>query len=88
MAGDMMLTNIAAIGPREVPFHRGRAGRTITDENVREFWKHNSDAANGRGCYVFRIRASRDFTPGYVGQATRRFKQEVFAPHELARYPG
>jgi hypothetical protein len=72
-------------GPREVPFYEGRAGRTITDDNVRAFWEKNSDLANLRGCYVFGIR-NRGLTPGYVGKATRAFKSEVFAPHKLTRY--
>jgi hypothetical protein len=72
-------------GPREVPFYEGRAGRTITDDNVRQFWEKNSDLADNRGCYVFGIR-NRGLTPGYVGKATQAFKSEVFAHHKLTRY--
>jgi hypothetical protein len=73
-------------GPYEVPFYSGSAGRTITDKNVREFWVDKISLASSRGCYVFGIRASRGFTPGYIGKATRTFKQEVFQHHKLTRY--
>jgi hypothetical protein len=69
-----------------VLFYQGKAGRTITDENVRGFWAANTDLAKKRGCYVFGIRAGKGLTPGYVGRATKSFKQEVFAHHKLTRY--
>jgi hypothetical protein len=73
-------------GPREITAYKGAAGRSITGENIRDFWKKNSDLANQRGCYVFGIRAGTGLTPAYVGRASRSFKQEVFAAHKLARY--
>ena len=73
-------------GPFEVPFYQGKGGRTITDDNVREFWERNKKYQNRRGCYVFGIRAGKGYTPAYVGKATRSLKQEVFAPHKLNRY--
>lgn len=73
-------------GPFDVPYYQGKAGRTITDDNVREFWEDNEDLAEGRGCYVFGIRAGKGYTPAYVGKATRSFKQETFAHHKLTRY--
>ena len=81
-----MRTVFNAVGPFEVPFYQGKAGRTITDENVRAFWERNIDMAPRRGCYVFGIRAGKGWTPGYVGRATKSFKQEVFAHHKLTRY--
>jgi hypothetical protein len=81
-----MPTIFSVNGPIEVPCYQGRAGRTITDDNVREFWDRNPDLADKRGCYVFGIRAGRGLTPAYVGQATQAFKQEVFAHHKLTRY--
>jgi hypothetical protein len=81
-----MPTQFTVDGPREVPFYQGRAGRTITDDNVKEFWTSNIAIGSRTGCYVFGIRAGRGFTPGYVGQATRSFKQEVFTHHKLTRY--
>jgi len=32
------------------------------------------------------VKAPRGYTPAYVGKATRTFKQEIFAPHKLAKY--
>src|SRR5947208_1544865 len=81
-----MATLFEVIGPREVLVYQGKAARTITDENVRQFWEANADIANLRGCYVFGIRAGRGLTPGYVGRATKLFKQEAFAHHKLTRY--
>lgn len=73
-------------GPYTVPFYKGRGGRTITDDGVREFWSSNPEIGKRRGCYVFGIRAGMGFTPGYVGQATKSFKSEVFQHHKLTRY--
>lgn len=73
-------------GPREVPFYQGKAGRTITDDNVRDFWGANSDIGSRKGCYVFGIRAGGGFRPAYVGKATKSFKQEIFSHHKLTRY--
>jgi hypothetical protein len=81
-----MATTFILDGPYPVPFYRGKAGRSITDEDVRSFWKTNPNLAHRRGCYVFGVRAGRGMTPGYVGSATKTFKQEVFAPHKLNRY--
>lgn len=65
---------------------KGVAGRTITGDNVGEFWESNPDLAESRGCYVFGIKAGRGYTPAYVGKATKTFRQEVFAAHKLAKY--
>jgi hypothetical protein len=81
-----MRTVFSVEGPFEVPFYQGHAGRTITDDNVRTFWFKNPDLGGRRGCYVFGIRAGKGWTPGYVGRATKSFKQEVFAHHKLTRY--
>jgi hypothetical protein len=81
-----MATVFSVEGPIEVPTYQGRAGRTITDDNVRQFWEANGELADGRGCYVFGIRAGKGLTPAYVGKATNSFKYEVFAHHKLTRY--
>lgn len=80
-----MQTVFTVEGPLKVPFYQGKAGRTITDENVHSFWETNTDIGSRRGCYVFGIRAGKGWTPGYVGRA-KSFKQEVFAHHKLTRY--
>ncbi len=81
-----MATIFDVYGPFEIPCYQGAAGRTITDDNVREFWELNHNFAENKGCYVFGIKAGRGYTPAYVGKATRTFKQETFAPHKLAKY--
>lgn len=82
----LVATMFAIDGPRNVPVYQGRASRTITHHNVREFWADNEELAKRRGCYVFGIRAGKGLTPGYVGRATKSFKQEVFTHHKLTRY--
>jgi len=79
-------TTFGVDSPREVPVYQGKAGRTITNENIQQVWKDNNDLAKRRGCYVFGIRAGKRWTPAYVGQATESFKQETFAHHKLTRY--
>ena len=81
-----MTTLFAVHGPLEVPYYKGKAGRTITDDNVRQFWSDNDDIADERGCYVFGIRAGKGFRPAYVGKATRSFRRESFQSHKLTRY--
>mgnify|MGYP001545111306 CR=1 FL=1 len=80
------LTVFHVLGPRPVPTYRGKAGRTITDDDVRRFWRDNADVATLRGCYVFAVRSGPRTTPAYVGKATRSFKREVFQYHKLTRY--
>ena len=81
-----MSTNFVVYGPYEVPAYYGKAARAITEENIKEFWQRHTDMGSHRGCYVFGIRAGRGLTPGYVGKATKTFKQEVFTSHKLAKY--
>jgi len=81
-----MQTTFAVQGPFEVPCYQGKAARTFTDDNVKDFWRKHSQSGSQRGCYVFGIRAGKGWTPGYVGKATKSFKQEVFAHHKLTRY--
>ena len=80
------MTLFTVYGPMEVPAYYGKAARAITEENIKEFWHSHSDMGSHRGCYVFGIRAGKGFTPGYVGKATKSFKQEVFTSHKLAKY--
>ena len=80
------MANYVVRGPLEVPYYQGKGGRTITDENIVEFWQANKNYENRRGCYVFGIRAGKGFAPGYVGKATKSLKQEAFTPHKLSRY--
>ena len=84
--GNVMRTIFVVHGPMEVPFYRGKAARTITDDNVKEFWRKHPEIGKKRGCYVFGIRASKGYRVGYVGRATKSFKGETFSPHKLTRY--
>jgi hypothetical protein len=77
---------VKVMGPFKVPYYVGKGGRTITDDDVKEFWRANRKYENRKGCYVFAIRAGRGYTPGYVGKATKRFGREVFEYHKLTRY--
>jgi hypothetical protein len=77
---------VKVTGPFSVPFYVGKGGRTITDDDVKEFWRQNRKYENRKGCYVFAIRAGKGYTPGYVGKATKRLGREVFEYHKLTRY--
>jgi hypothetical protein len=79
-------TLFTVVGPRTIPTHRGRASRTITDDNVRAFWRDNGDIAQMRGCYIFAVRVGPTLKPAYVGKATRSFRQEAFQYHKRVRY--
>jgi len=81
-----MNTMFSVYGPFNVPCYQGKAARTISDDNVKNFWKQHPSMAQYKGCYVFGIRAGKGFTPGYAGKATRSFKNEAFGSHKLARY--
>ncbi len=81
-----MPTVFTVDGPIEVPFYQGRAGRSISGENVREFWERNPAVGDRVGVYVFGVRAGRGLSPGYVGKTTRAFKDEVFQSHKLVKY--
>ncbi len=81
-----MATTVSVEGPLKVPCYQGRVGRTITDKNIRDFWRKHAALSKGRGCYVFGIRTGGGLTPGYVGKATKLFKQETFAHHKITRY--
>ncbi len=80
------MTIFSIAGPQRVPFYQGKGGRTIRDEDILTFWKHNKRYEKSRGCYIFGIRAGKGHTPGYIGKATKGFKQEIFAHHKLTRY--
>ena len=80
------MTQFTAHGPFEVPAYYGKAARAITEEDIKAFWQAHVEMGNHRGCYVFGIRAGKGYTPGYIGKATKTFKQEVFTSHKLAKY--
>ena len=79
-------TLFTVVGPRTIPTYRGKASRTITDDNVRAFWRTNADVGRLRGCYVFAVGAGSRMKPTYVGKATKSFRQEVFQYHKRVRY--
>jgi len=81
-----MPTRFNVSGPLTVPVRQGHAAKTITSDNVKQFWARHPDAGKHRGCYLFAIRAGRGLPPAYVGRATKTFKQEVFASDKRARY--
>lgn len=80
------MTEFTVVGPLKIHVYKGKGGRTITDANVDRFWESHKKYGKRRGCYVFGIRAGQGLTPGYVGKATKKLKQEVFAHHKLTRY--
>ncbi len=74
------------LGPYEVPFLEGAAGKNIGPAEGRVFFTAFPMLAHKKGCYVFGVRSGRGITPVYVGKATRNFDQECFALHKLIKY--
>ncbi len=75
-------------GPFDIPVHNGKGAKFIGDDEVERFWDAHSKYRKRRGCYVFGVKPSRGFTPGYVGKASKTFEQEVFTWHKLNHYHG
>lgn len=80
-----MATLFEVLGPFWIPTQRRRLARTVTSAEARLFWAAHAAVAKRRGCYVFAIRSRGRLVPLYVGRATRSFRQEVLAPHKLAK---
>lgn len=80
-----MATHFQVLGPFWIPTQRRRLARTVTSAEARLFWSSHPDIAKRRGCYVFAIRSHGRLVPVYVGRATRSFRQEILAPHKLAK---
>ncbi|WP_405326451.1 hypothetical protein [Fibrobacter sp.] len=85
----MAATQFEPIGPFEIPFEKRT--RRIEKEHIQSFLENGEiqkkiDLLNTRGCYIFAIRAGKGFTPWYVGQAKKSFKQEIFTPHKKDIY--
>lgn len=82
-----MSTDFEVLGPFEIEPYKGRYGaRHIGSDEVKAFWSQNLKFAGRCGCYVFGIKAGRGTTPGYVGKATKTFKQEIFNASNLNKY--
>jgi hypothetical protein len=61
--------------------------RHIGKEHTKKFWDKEANVyATKQGCYIFALKASKGYTPWYVGKATKGFKQECFNPLNLNRY--
>lgn len=87
MMVNMVTTMFEPWGPLIVKAHRSRSGAKVIDKStITAFWTDYSEFKNERGVYVFGLRAGRGLTPGYVGEATKSFGQEVFTNDKLAKY--
>ena len=80
-------------GPFEVPRSQAANRQRALDlqaPSVRRFWQGVDDGtlslSEGRGCYIFAIKAGRGITPGYVGVSTTGFKRECFQPTKKVIY--
>ena len=85
-----MARHLTVHGPIEIPFGKQRKGsvKHIYTANVKDFWKLRVAKAISakKGCYIFALRASRGFTPWYVGKATKSFKREALGAYQLNHY--
>ncbi len=79
----------SVLGPFVVP-HGG--DKFIDTHELKDFWdepeRKREEIKTANGVYVFAMRASKGYTPWYVGKATgsKGFSQEVFAPGKLQHY--
>ncbi len=74
------------VGPLKVRRSRESGGRMIAEQDIRRFWRDHEKYSDLRGCYIFARHAGGGYTPGYVGKATKRLKQEIFTPDKLNKY--
>lgn len=86
-----MATQFDPIGPFEIPCDKKSKVKRIEKEQIKLFLEDESilnkvDLSKTRGCYIFALRAGKGFTPWYVGQAKKSFKQEIFATHKKDIY--
>jgi len=75
-------------GPFRIDLEKRPGGRVILDQ---EFWQSHrklTDLRTRAGVYVFAIKSSggNNFTPYYVGQATKSFDREIFTPDKLVKF--
>lgn len=81
-----MASNFRVEGPFSVSRTAKPGGKVITVDDVKDFWLTHPELGEKTGCYVFVRRAGRGYTAGYVGKATKSFKQEVFTGRNLSLY--
>lgn len=80
-----MSTSFVVYGPYAVPFNKKAAAKTMNQACAKVFWEWWPQHAKDRGCYIFAM-GNKGLTPGYVGKATKSFKQEAFTPDKLHKY--
>lgn len=81
-----MSTIFKVHGPFNITRTAKRGGKLITSEDGKAFWMEHSELLEKTGCYIFVRRAGKGYKPGYVGKATKTFKQEVFTKRNLSLY--
>jgi len=82
-----MVTSLEVAGPFETECDLNNRGtKHIHAGHGREFFEENEWLAKRRGCYIFGIKSGRGLRAAYVGKATKRFDQEVFATDKLNKY--
>jgi len=80
-----MATRLAVHGPFDID--PSKSTRHVSAKHGKDFWAaRGAILAPKQGIYVFAMRAGKGFTPWYVGQAKKGFKQETFTPHKLGKY--
>jgi len=73
-------------GPFDVPFEPDKQGKMVA-KDLSAFWDKVGDCRARKGVYVFAVRASKGYTPIYVGKTDRQtFEDEAFTRHNLATH--
>jgi len=74
----------------EVSCQRAKKGsaKRIEQEDCKAFWDTEAiHYAAKQGCYVFALKASKGYTPWYVGKTKKQdFKKECFGSFQLGKY--
>lgn len=83
----MSSRTLSVEGPYEVPFSLNPKGsKHVSTEDGRSFWDDYDGLGEERGCYLFGIRSGPGLRAGYVGKATKSFRQEAFTADKLQKY--
>lgn len=93
------VTYFTAHGPFEVPIRNAKKSKVLAIKHLEEFWSKDREFSSlskrerelrslseMRGCYVFAIKASKGYTPWYIGKTKRSFSRECFDNDKLVYY--
>jgi hypothetical protein len=81
--GNEIRTMFETKGPYTLPVGKKR---WMTPDEIDSFWNGIPEIADKIGCYIFAVRASRGFTPYYVGKTTKSFRNEALSSRNQTEF--